>query len=134
MLGLRPVAHDRVRRRPATLHQLQNREDRMSNIHVIRGDTQTFDLSLSGLPEGGLTDADLEFTIRGLVAKTLGDGIEVTDPDAGTATITLEAGDTAAAPDRPRSYPFDVQVTFTDGTVKTPVRGYCTVLPDVTPE
>jgi hypothetical protein len=104
----------------------------MSNLHVIRGDSQVFELTLTGLPVGGLTDADLTFTVDGLVTKTLGDGIVVTDAPAGEATITIDAGDTGGAPDHPRSYPYDVQVTFSDGTVKTPVRGRFTVLPDVT--
>lgn len=103
----------------------------MNNLTVVRGDSETFELTLEGLPEGGLTDADIWFTVRSLVAKRLGDGITVDDPLTGVATITLDAGDTDAAPDHRQTYPYDVQVKFPDGTVTTPVRGLFVVLPDV---
>lgn len=102
------------------------------DLTVIRGDSQELTLTLTGLPEYGLLGADLTFTVSTLLEKTLGDGIEVEDVDAGTVTITIDAGDTDDAPGRRAAYPYDVQVTFPDGIVKTPVRGLFIVIPDVT--
>jgi hypothetical protein len=106
----------------------------MKNLVVIRGDSETLILILNddaGSPLD-LTDADVRFTVEGLLTKNLGDGIVVDDPLTGTGTITIEAGDTASAPGRRTAYPYDVQVTLADATVKTPLRGLFVVLPDVT--
>lgn len=102
------------------------------DLTVIRGDSQELTLTLTGLPEYGLLGADLTFTVGDLLEKTLGAGIEVDDVDAGIVTITIDAGDTDGAPGRRTVYPYDVQVTFPDGIVKTPTRGLFIVLPDIT--
>lgn len=100
---------------------------------VVRGDSQTFTLTLTGLPEYGLLGADLWFTVGDrFLEKRLGDGIEVDDEEGGVATITIDEGDTSSAPLGRATYPYDVQVRFADGQVKTPVRGTFIVLSDVT--
>lgn len=104
------------------------------NLTVMRGDTQEFQLTLTGLPDEGLEGADIWFTAGSLVSKRLGEGIVVDDEAEGVATITLAAGDTAGAPGHRTTYPYDVQVLLPDGTVKTPVRGLLIVVPDVTRE
>lgn len=105
-----------------------------TTLNVIRGDSHSLSLSLDNLPSGGLAGADLWFTVEGLLSKELGDGIDVVDAAAGTATITIDAGDTNAAPDTRHVYPYDVQVRLADGTVQTPLRGLFVVSPDVTVE
>jgi hypothetical protein len=106
----------------------------MRNLSVIRGDSETFTLILTDEDEEplDLTDADLRFTVEGLLTKNLGDGIVVDDPLTGAGVITIDAGDTASAPGRRTAYRYDLQVTLSDDTVKTPVRGLFVVLPDVT--
>lgn len=101
------------------------------DLTVIRGDSAEFTLTLSGLDEYGLIGADLWFT-AGTIEKRLGDGIEVEDEEAGTATITLEPDDTAGAPGTRSSRPYDVQVRLADGRIRTPVRGRLIIIPDVT--
>lgn len=104
----------------------------MRDLTVTRGDSQVLELALTGLPEDGLTDAEVTFTVGHLLTKSVGDGIAVDDPLTGEAVITIDAGDTSAAPAHRTTYPYDVQVTLPDGTVKTPIRGLFIVLPDVT--
>ena len=64
--------------------------------------------------------------------RTTGDGIVVADPDSGVAVITINPADTEDASDWRRSYPYDIQVTFLDGTVITPILGRFVLRPDVT--
>lgn len=106
----------------------------MSTITVIRGDTRVLTLTLtdSAGDPFDLTGADVWFTAGDLIAKRLGDGITVTSPATGVATITLSAGDTDAAPDYRMAYRYDVQLKLADGTVVTPARGRFIVIPDVT--
>jgi len=113
----------------------------MNNVTVVRGDTWDFTVTLVD-PNGDpydLTDCELTFTVEGLVSKTLGAGITIDpdgdpapDPETGIAGITLDAGDTSAAPDRRTAYPYDVQLTTSTGEVRTPIRGLFIVVPDVT--
>ena len=104
----------------------------MSALRLIRGDSQDLELTLGNLPAGGLAGADITFTIEGLLDKTIGNGITVNDEEAGTVTISIEAGDTDEAPDHMQVYEYDVQVTFADGTINTPVLGVLSIIPDVT--
>lgn len=107
----------------------------MNDLTVVRGDTSNFQITITdsnGLAYD-LTDASIWFTVDGLLEKTIGDGITVSTPASGVADVEISAGDTDAAPDRRTAYPYDVQVTLADGSVKTPVRGLFIVLPDVAP-
>jgi hypothetical protein len=103
-----------------------------TTLNVIRGDSHTLNLDLSNLPEGGLAGADVWFTVGGLFDKRLGSGIDIVDAAAGTATISIDPDDTAAAPDNHQVYPYDVQVLLADGTIQTPITGLFVVVPDVT--
>jgi hypothetical protein len=100
------------------------------NLTVIRGNDDTLTVTLTGIPEGGITDA--WFTVGGLFEKRMGDGLTIDDPEAGDCTVTLTPGDTDDAPASRVAYPFDVQVQLADGAIKTPIRGLFIVLPDVT--
>jgi len=104
----------------------------MNKLVMVRGDSQVFLLTLVGLPDTGLADCDVWFTVEGLLAKRLDDGITVDDPSGAEATIAIEPGDTAGVASARREYPYDVQVQLPDGSIKTPVRGTFVVLPDVT--
>lgn len=104
------------------------------NIVVTRGDSREFNVTFTdsaGDPYD-LTDAGITFTVGNLITKTLGDGIAVSDPQTGVATITLEPEDTEGASDSRTSYPYDVEIVLADGRVKTPIRGRFIVVPDVT--
>ena len=105
----------------------------VTDITMTRGDTRTLTLTLTdavGDPYD-LTGAAVTLTVGDLFAKTVGDGIVVTTPATGVATITVAPADTETAGNR-RSYPYDVEVIFADGTVITPVLGRFVIRPDVT--
>ena len=105
-----------------------------NQITHIRGDSGSFEVTLTdsaGAPLD-LTGASVAFTVKNLIEKTIGDGIEVDTPLTGEAVITLTPEDTEDASDHRRSYPYDVQVTLGDGTVRTPIRGLFVLVPDVT--
>lgn len=106
----------------------------MSHLSLVRGDSQTLSLELSNLPDGGLTDADITFTVEGLLSKTIGDGITVDDAEAGLVSISIDPGDTELSPDVRTVYGYDVEVRFSDGAVNTPLIGVLVVNPDVTRE
>jgi hypothetical protein len=108
----------------------------MKTLETVRGDTAIFAITVldkEGEPYD-LTGADIWFSVKHLLRKRLGDGIEIDSPTDGTATITLQPTDTVAAPNHKASYPFDVQIQLADGTVKTPLLGRFVVIPDVTTE
>lgn len=106
----------------------------MSHLSLVRGDSQTLSLVLSNLPDGGLTDADITFTVESLFAKTIGDGITVDDADAGLVSISIDPDDTELSPDVRTVYSYDVEVVFASGAVNTPLIGVLVVNPDVTRE
>jgi len=104
----------------------------MNTITMTRGDTRTLTLTLTdadGDPYD-LTGAAVRFTVEGIVDKSLGDGIAVASPATGVAVITINPADTENANGR-HSYPYDVEVTFADGTVITPILGRFVLRPDV---
>jgi hypothetical protein len=114
----------------------------MSNVlYIIRGDSRILDLT-ARTPEGTpylLSNVALRFTVKrghedvdadALISKSTGSGIDIVDPQAGTAEITLTPTDTAAL--RPfAQLVFDVQAVDGD-EVATLVVGEVRVLPDVT--
>ena len=105
-----------------------------NQLVMTRGDTRTFTVTMTdsaGDPYD-LTDADVAFTVGDLFDKSVGDGIAVDDPESGVAVITVGPTDTESASDTRRAYHYDVQVTLSDGSVKTPLRGLFVVTPDVT--
>ena len=105
-----------------------------NDLVMTRGDTRTLTLTLtdSDAVPFDLTGATLRFTVGDLLEKATGDGIVVADPDSGVAVITINPADTEDASDWRRSYPYDIQVTFLDGTVITPILGRFVLRPDVT--
>lgn len=106
-----------------------------NQITMTRGDTRTFTVTMSdnaGDPYD-LTDAEVAFTVDDLFDKSVGDGIAVADPESGVAVITVTSADTEDASDYRRAYRYDVQVTLSDGSVKTPIRGLFVLTPDVPP-
>ena len=105
-------------------------------LTMTRGDTRTFTVTVTndaGAPLD-LTSASLDFTVCDLFDKSLGDGIAVDTPATGVAVITVDPADTEDSGDRRRSYPYDLQVTLADGSIKTPLSGRFVVIPDVTTE
>jgi hypothetical protein len=107
----------------------------MNDLTVIRGDTVTFELTITdsaGDPYD-LTGAEVWFSVERLgISKTVGSGITVATPASGVATISLVTADTEDAPNLRVSYRYDVQLRLSDGSIKTPVRGQLIVIPDVT--
>lgn len=104
------------------------------NLVVVRGDSQTFELTFTdddGDPLD-LTDGAVVMTVEELFTKSVGDGITVSAPLTGVATVAVAPADTADCPDYRQGYRYDVQVTLASGVVKTPIRGRFVVLPDVT--
>ena len=106
----------------------------MNTITMTRGDTRTLTLTLTDAEAApyDLTGASLRFTVGDLFDKSIGDGIVVADPDSGVAVITINPADTEDTSDRRHSHPYDLQVTFVDGTVITPILGRFVLRPDVT--
>lgn len=104
------------------------------DITAIRGDTVA--LSVTVTDSAGLaydlTGAAVVMTVGDLFSKSVGDGITVAAPATGVASIAVDPADTQDAPDQRVAYPYDVQITLADGSVKTPIRGQFIVLPDVT--
>ena len=101
-------------------------------LTMMRGDSRTFTVTMTdsaGDPYD-LTDAVVQFTVDNLFEKTVGAGIVVSDPETGVAVVTVDPDDTEGA--GRRAYRYDVQVTLSDGTVRTPLRGLFVVVPDVT--
>ena len=111
-----------------------DRDGRMNTITMTRGDTRTLTLTLTDAEAApyDLTGASLRFTVGDLFDKSIGDGIVVADPDSGVAVITINPADTEDTSDRRHSHPYDLQVTFVDGTVITPILGRFVLRPDVT--
>lgn len=106
----------------------------INDISMVRGDSVTLSLTLTdsvGAPYD-LTAADITFTVDDLITKTVGAGITVADPLTGVAAIALDPADTEDCPDIRAAYRYDVQITLSSGSVKTPIRGLFVVLPDVT--
>ena len=102
-------------------------------ITMTRGDTRTLTLTLTNA-EGDaydLTGADVWFQAGDLVAKSLGDGITVSSPATGVASILISSADTEDAPDCRMAYPYNVQLELADGSTVTPVRGLLVIVPDV---
>ncbi|MCD6531317.1 hypothetical protein J7K99_02605, partial [bacterium] len=109
-----------VRLAPDELEALVEGHSRRA-IPVFRGDSLEVDITVvdcAGSPVD-LTDATAKFTVRrreddetALLEKSL----EIYDPAAGKMRLSLSPTDTDL---EPASYPADIQVTFSDGRVKT---------------
>jgi hypothetical protein len=83
----------------------------------ITGATITYAISPADEPGG-----------TAVVTKSTADGITITDAAAGTFTITIDAGDTAAL--ETADYHHEVQVTTADSKVYTILRGKISALAD----
>lgn len=115
----------------------------MTRLSITRGDTKAFTISLTDdddLPLD-LTDMAVTFTAKrsrfdadadAVIAKTVGDGIVVDDPDSGVVVLTLEPSDTASLAARPHRLFYDVQVVDVLGVVVTPLADILEIQPDVT--
>lgn len=64
-----------------------------------------------------------------LLEKTIGNGVSFDVAKPGEIIVNLMPADTALLP--PRDYWQQIRITFPNGTVKTPHRGWLTVLPTV---
>jgi len=117
----------------------------MSEINLVakRGDDEEYAITVTGSAGEpfDLTDCELQFTAKrrltdpdeeAVIVKTSGDGIEVTNPTGGLATMTLTSADTAGLPAHRTGLYYDIQVTDSDGLISTPIEGRMTVRPDVT--
>lgn len=116
----------------------------MSLLTMTRGDTATFTITLTD-GDGDALDLDdvtnLRFTVKrsvfdsdddAIIAKELGDGIAVLDPDDGTARITIDPDDTEDLEVSGPSLRWDLQVEGQAGDVRTPLRGRLVIIPDTT--
>jgi hypothetical protein len=105
----------------------------MTDLTLIQGDTQAFDLTL--VDEAGdpfdLTDCAVYFTVGDYFTKTDTDGIAVdVDPTTGLATVTIAAADTADLTVYGRlATTYAVRVVLADDMVKTPLRGRFAIIP-----
>ncbi len=103
-------------------------------IAVFRGDSLEVDISVvdsAGSPVD-LTDAVAKFTVRRREDDTdtlLEKSLEIYDPSAGKMRLSLSPTDTDLDP---ASYPADIQITFSDGRVKTVWKSSLKVQWDVT--
>jgi hypothetical protein len=99
-----------------------------ADLLAYRGDTwsQTFRFSRSGQPVD-LTGATVEAWAASSEGITIDLVVSVNGPE-GLVTIAFPANTIVPA----GKYGYDVEVTATDGTVTTWVRGQITVRPDVT--
>lgn len=98
-------------------------------LEMVRGDTFEFTATFDDLA------ADLSsavFTIKNgsnnLVQLTIGDGI--TKVDDGIYDVKMAPADTASK--SPGRYPYDFEVTTSDGEVYTILIGWITILQDYT--
>lgn len=113
----------------------------MSDLVAVRGDTQEYLITLTDSSDEPLSldGVDVRFTAKRhyadaepFMSKSIDDGVTVTDPSSGQVVVRIEAGDTDGAPDHEARYFYDVELTFASGDIITPLRGYLTVVPDVT--
>lgn len=113
----------------------------MSDFTMTRGDNRTLKLTItSGGVAVNLTGASLSFTARMdypnavVITKTSADAAQlaITNAAGGLAEVYLKPADTSSLPHATVYLVYDVQLTQSDGTVTTVVRGKITVNPDVT--
>jgi len=108
----------------------------MTVLEMTRGDTTTFDVTLTDGDDAplDLNGLDLTFTASHpnlVITKVIGDGITVTDESGGLASVEFVPDDTADLEER-MVFAWDLQVT--DGVdVYTPLSGSLLVDMDVTP-
>jgi len=104
------------------------------SLVVFRGDSLTVDITVLDADSNpvDLTDADAEFTARlkenseySVITKEL----DIYDPENGKMKLEFSANDTEI---EQGSYPADIQVTFTDGRVKTVWKSVLEIRWDVT--
>jgi len=112
----------------------------VTDLNGDRGDTNLYDLTAKQASGAALnlTGVSLWFTIKrnaweadpGVVQKTVGSGINVTDAVNGLFTVTLDPNDTKDI--EPGRYSWDCQVKETTGRVTTVDRGDFFLMPDYT--
>ena len=107
-------------------------------LRLIRGDTWSFPLTFTsdGQPVD-ITGATVSFTLKknyndpDSSALISIDNTSHIDPANGQTIIEVSASSTANL-EAPKSYFFDFQIKFADGSVKTIQSGIIEVLPDIT--
>jgi hypothetical protein len=115
----------------------------MTDIEVIRGDDEIYDLAFTdadGDPVD-LTGAGIVFTAKRRIQDEDADavlqydetnGITVTDALGGIAELEIAGDDTSVLEDKKVVLRYDLEVTLAAGTVRTPLLGKMIVRPDVT--
>ncbi len=112
-------------------------------ITITRGDSQTFTVVVYS--DSGLTTKQdltgvtgVRFSGRAaseagalVFQKTLDEGVTITDATKGEMEIMLAPEDTASLPPRQVQLAYDVELTWTGGTVTTVDLGMMSVRPDV---
>jgi hypothetical protein len=109
---------------------------------ILSGDTHSLEITVreEGVPIP-LTGLDAEFTAKldkkdadnalTNIKKSLGEGIEYTDPDNGVVVITIDAADTENL-EQDTTFYFDLQLSSGPDDVFTPIMGDITFTVDVT--
>lgn len=115
----------------------------MSELVAIRGDDEIYDIAFK-MPDGvtplNLTGAQgIWFTAKrssldpdadALIQKALGAGIAIVSAPAGTATLTIDAADTADI--EPTTLVWDAQVKDSLTKIRTAAKGTLVIESDVT--
>jgi hypothetical protein len=108
---------------------------------LYRGNDKIWVLNVTDKSTGDpvdITGCTLTFTVRAVLngdiflQKTVGSGVELTDPENGVAEITVDAADTSGLANQSFEYVFDVEITKTDATKETLCVGKFLVFPTVT--
>lgn len=110
----------------------------IAKISLTRGDTFVHRIVVKNTDETvkDITGATVRYTVREwmtgelqIIQKTVGAGIQLTNPAAGILDVTLDPADTAALVPG-RAYSYDCEVTH-GGQVSTVQTGSMTVVKDV---
>lgn len=116
-----------------------------TSLSMTRGDSATFQVSISGLTSSGLTGCTLYFTAKKDISDSdasaqfqksnTGGGITVTQAgnatQAGIATVTVVPADTNTLPSYQSVLQWDCTLIDTSGTHTTVAQGTLTVTADV---
>jgi len=107
---------------------------------MYRGDDKKYELEVTDKQTGepvAINGCTFKFTWKinksdanYVLQKTVGSGIELTDPDNGVAEITIDAADTSSLTKKTEYY-FDIEITKTDTKVETLMEGKFKILMDV---
>jgi hypothetical protein len=112
---------------------------------MVRGDSATFQSTISNLGISGLTGSSMWFTVKyaytdidaaKILSKTVGNGITIVQAGGsginGIVNISINPADTANVPEQQITLVWDLQMKDTNGVVTTVDKGTLVVSPDVT--